>query len=132
LRRDRASYNSYRHGLSAGAAPTAEFAKRVETLAQQIAGAEADAAILELARTAAHAEFELAQIRRTRVALINRMSEFGEFEVVNPFGTFRQMKRALNLLDSGLPWDLPVAPELPSSEPDRSAEAVRRAGIGQA
>lgn len=53
----------------------------LETLARKIAGEGADAFTLELARTAAQAEFDLAQIRRTRVALIDRRSEFAEFEV---------------------------------------------------
>jgi hypothetical protein len=125
----RASRNSYRHGLSVGVAASAEFAKRVDALADKIAGKGADATVLELSRAAAQAEFDLAQIRRVRVALINRMLDFGEFEVPNPLGKFRQIKRILNLIDRGLPWDLnvPAPPELPSSEPERSAEAVRRA-----
>jgi hypothetical protein len=60
----RASRNSYRHGLSVSVAATGKFAKGVETLAHKIAGKGADVAVLELARTAAQAEFELAQIRR--------------------------------------------------------------------
>jgi hypothetical protein len=86
-------------------------------LADKIAGEGADAAILELARTAAQAVFDLTQIRRAGVALINRMSQFGEFEAPDP------------LIDRGRPWDLtvPAPPEMPSLEPQRSAEAVRRA-----
>ena len=57
------------------------FARDIEALAQKIAGRGADAVTLEIARSVARAEFELAQIRRVRVALIARMSEFGEFEV---------------------------------------------------
>jgi hypothetical protein len=125
----RASRNSYRHGLSTRIATTAGLAKSVEALARKIAGKGADAATLELARTAAQAEFDLAQIRRTRVKLIERMLKFGEFEAQELFRTFRQIKRILNLMDRGLPWELnvPAAPELPSSEPERTAEALRRA-----
>jgi hypothetical protein len=125
----RASRNAYRHGLSYGVAGAAEFAKHVEALAQKIAGRGADAVTLEIARSVAGAEFELAQIRRVKVALIARMSEFGEFEVPNLLGTFRQIKRILNSIDRGLPWDLnaPTPPQMPSSEPEHSAEAVRRA-----
>jgi hypothetical protein len=125
----RASRNSYRHGLAAGVAPTAEFAKRAEILARKIAGKGADAATLELARSAAQAEFDLAQIRRARVALIERMAQFAEFEVPDPLGTVHRIKRVLNLIDRGLPGDLtvPAPPEMPSLEPQRSAEAVRRA-----
>jgi hypothetical protein len=98
-------------------------------LGQKIAGRGANAVTLEIARSVARAEFELAQIRRVKVAMIVRISEFGAFEVSNPLGTFRQIKRNLNLIDRGLPWDsnAPAPPQMPSSEPERSAEAVRRA-----
>jgi hypothetical protein len=125
----RASRNSYRHGLSYGVAGAVAFAKQIEGLAKKIAGRSADAATLEIARAVARAEFELAQIRRVKVALIARMSEFGEFELSNPLGTFRQIKRILNVIDKGLPWDINASapPQMPSSEPEHSAEAVRRA-----
>jgi hypothetical protein len=99
----RASRNSYRHGLSCDVGGAPEFAKQVESLARKIAGRGADAVTFEIARSVARAEFELAQIRRVQVALIARMSEFGEFEVSTPLGSFRQIKRILNLIDRGLP-----------------------------
>jgi len=123
----RASRNSYRHGLSSGVATSAEFAKHVETLARKIAGCGADAVSLEVARAVARAEFELAQIRRVRVALIARMAEFGELEVPDPLRTCRDVIRSLTSIDRGRPCDLPTPPSVPSTEPERSAEAVRRA-----
>ena len=123
----RASRNSYRHGLSSGVAISAEFAKHVESLAQKIVGRGADAVSLEVARAVARAEFELAQIRRVRVALIARMAEFGEFEVPDPLRTCRDVIRSLTSIDRGRPCDLPTPPSVPSTEPERSAEAVRRA-----
>jgi hypothetical protein len=123
----RASRNSYRHGLSSGVATSAEFAKHVESLARKIAGCGADAVSLEVARAVARAEFELAQIRRVRVALIARMAEFGELEVPDPLRTCRDVIRSLTSIDRGRPCDLPTPPSVPSTEPDRSAEAVRRA-----
>jgi hypothetical protein len=127
--RKRASQNSYRHGLSYGVAASAECAKQVEALAQKIAGRGADAVTLEIARSVARAEFELAQIRRVKVALIGRMSRFGEFEARKPLVTLRDVNRMLTSIAQGLPWDpsAPAPPELPSSEPERTAEAVRRA-----
>ena len=125
--RKRASRNSYRHGLSSGVATSAEFAKRVESLARKIAGCGADAVSLEVARAVARAEFELAQIRRVRVALIARMAEFGELEVPDPLRTCRDVIRSLTSIDRGRPCDLPTPPSVPSTEPERSAEAVRRA-----
>jgi hypothetical protein len=88
----------------------------VSTYADKIAGNGADATVLELSRAAAQAEFDLAQIRRVRVVLINRMLDFGEFEVQNPLGTFSSIKRIFNLIDRCLPSDLnaPAPPQLPS------------------
>jgi hypothetical protein len=102
-------------------------AKHVEALAYKIVGPGANAITLEIARSVARAEFERAQIRRVKVALIARMSEFGELDV--PDLTSRDIMRALTSIDRGLALDLsvPVPPSMPSSEPERSAEAVRRA-----
>jgi hypothetical protein len=127
--RKRTSRNSYRHGLSSGVAAAAECAKHVEALAQKIAGRGADAVTLEIARSIARAELDLVQIRRAKVALIARMSEFGELEAPNPLRTCRNVMRFLTTIDRGLPLSLsvPVPPSMPSSEPERSAEAVRRA-----
>jgi hypothetical protein len=96
---------------------------------KRFAGRGADVITLEIGRSVAGAKFELAQIRRIKVALIARMSEFGEFEVSNPLGTSRQIKRILNLIDRGLPFSLtvPAQPSMPSSEPERSTDAMRRA-----
>jgi hypothetical protein len=122
----RARRNSYRHGLSVAAAGCAE---QVERLARKIAGAGADAMVLEQARSVAQAQLDLTQIRRMRTSLIQRMAEFGVLDTPDPLGTFRDIKRILKSIDRGLPWDLsiPLAPSLPSSEPDRTAEAIRRA-----
>jgi len=124
----RARRNSYRHGLSVGAAgrPVAEH---VERLARKIAGAGADATVLEQARSVAQAQLDLTQIRRMRASLIQRMAEFGALDTRDPLGTSRDFKRVLKSIVRGLPCDLsiPPAPSMPTSEPDRTAEAMRRA-----
>jgi hypothetical protein len=124
----RACHNSYRHGLSVGAAGPG-CAEHVERLAQEIAGAGADAMVLEQARSVAQAQLDLTQIRRMRASLIQRMAEFGVLDTPDPLGTSCDIERILKLIDRGLPWDLsiPPAPSMPSSEPDRTAEAMRRA-----
>jgi hypothetical protein len=96
-------------------------------LAREIAGADADATVLEQARTVAQAQVDLTQIRRMRVSVIQRMAEFGTIDIPRP--QVRDLKRALKLIDRGLPCDLsvPPTPDTPLSEPDRTAEAVRRA-----
>jgi hypothetical protein len=117
--------NSYRHGLSGGAAVRPE---NVERLAREIAGAGADATIRELAHSVAQAQLDLVQIRRMRVSLIRRLAEFGVLDTPDPFGTSRDFKRILKLFARGLPWDFPAPPpSMPSSEPDQTAEAMRRA-----
>ena len=68
----RSSRSSYRHGLSARIAPSAKRAKRIERLARKIAGHTADVVTLECARAAAQAEFDLAEIRQVKVAVIER------------------------------------------------------------
>ena len=72
----RASRNSYRHGLAAAAVTSEGHAKRVEKLT----GNTADLATPEHARRAAEAEFELARVRKVKVALIERMFAFGALE----------------------------------------------------
>jgi hypothetical protein len=117
--RKRASRNSYRHGLCSGVAAAAECANR-----------GADAVTIEIARSVARAEFELAQIRRVKVALIARMSEFGEFEVwrISIKEEIRRCGRALKRGDPIFALSPALsAPEMPSVESERTAEAVRRA-----
>jgi len=122
----RARRNSYRHGLSVAAAGRPE---QVERLARKIAGAGADAMVLEQARSVAQAQLDLTQIRRMRASLIQRMAEFGVLDTPDLLGTSGNMKRILKSIVRGLPCDLSVPPEasIPSSEPDRTAEAMRRA-----
>jgi len=100
--RKRASQNAFRHGLTKRIS-SAEFDREVETLARQIAGDTEDKLKIELARDAAEAELELVRVRRVKVALIERVTAFGGFDAVDPL------------------------PAMPSQEPQRTAEAVRRA-----
>src|SRR5580700_1345276 len=73
----RSSRSSHRHGLRARVAPGAEGAKRIDRLARKIAGRGADAIILEGARSAAQAEFDIAQVRWVKVAVIEQMRAAG-------------------------------------------------------
>jgi hypothetical protein len=126
----RASNNSYRHGLTSSVASSAELAKSVEKLAREIAADATDAVTLEYARAAAQAEFDLARIRQVKVAMIERMSAFGELEAPEAFKSVNQIKRFLNAFDRGemiIPEPVEAAATMPSTEPERTAEAVRRA-----
>jgi hypothetical protein len=106
---------------------TAAFAKQLNKLARKIAGDTKDAITLERARAVAHAELDLARVRRAKVALIERASAFGELDP--PRLTVTQVIRLLNAFERGRPIPQPIdaLATMPSQESDRSAEAVRRA-----
>jgi len=123
----RASRNAYRHGLTLDITSTAAFAQQLDKLARKIAGDSEDAITLERAREIAQAELELARVRRAKVALIERASAFGELDP--PRLTVTQMIRLVNALDRGrliVPKPIDALATMPSREPDRSADAVRR------
>ena len=125
--RKRASGNAYRHGLSLNITSTAAVAKQLDKLARKIAGDSQDAIVLERARAIAQAELELARVRRAKVALIERASAFGELDP--PQLTVTQMIRILNALDRGGRHVVPKpidASAMPSQQPERLAEAIRR------
>ncbi len=128
--KERASRNSYRYGLSGPLITTQEHANRVENLARKIAADATDFVILEYARAAAEAEFGIARVRQTKVALIERMLAFGQLEQPQLFQSVRQITAFFNALDRGelkLPEPIDAAGTMPSAEADRLAEAVRRA-----
>jgi hypothetical protein len=123
----RASGNAYRHGLSLNVTSTAAIAKQLDKLVRKIAGNTEDPILLERARAIAQAELEFARVRRAKVALIERASAFGELDP--PQLTVTQMIRVLNAFDSGrfiVPKPSDSSATMPSQEPDRSAEAIRR------
>jgi hypothetical protein len=126
--RKRASRNAYRHGLTLSITSTAASAKQLDILVRKIAGDSEDAIVLERARAIAQAELELARVRRAKLALIERASAFGELDP--PQLTVTQMIRILNTYDRGggliIPKPIDAMATMPSQEPDRSAEAIRR------
>ena len=65
-------------------------------------------------------------MRRVKVALIERTSAFGELNP--PRVTVTQMIQLLNAVDRGRPMPKPIdaSATMPSQEPERLAEAVRR------
>jgi hypothetical protein len=122
----RASRNAYRHGLTVSITSTAAFAKQLDNLVREIAGDSEDAIVLERARAVAQAELELARVRRAKIALIERASAFGELDP--PWLTVAQLIRLMNAIDRGrlVPKPIDALAAMPSREPERSAEAVRR------
>jgi hypothetical protein len=126
----RSSRNSFRHGLAAGVTATAERIKYIERLARKIVGASTDVVTFENARTVAQATFELAQIRRVKVALISHVMAFGGFGTPDASQSLdQQVNQLLRWLKRGELVSAKRAeiPVMPETEPERTAEAVRRA-----
>ena len=127
--KNRSSRNAYRHGLTVSIASTAAFAKQLDKLVREIAGDSEDAITLERARAIAQAELDLARVQRAKIALIERARAFGELNPPQAFRTVTQIKRFFSALDRGrliLPKPVDSSATMPSQEPYRSAEAIRR------
>lgn len=131
----RTSRNAYRHGLTLSPIANPALAKRLDRLARLIAGNSKDSIILEHARAAAHAVLDLARVRQAKVALIKCMSALGALEP--PYDMLSVMKAWLYVdlaLEGRTPRGRPprmlepVDPlaTMPTQEPERTAEAVRR------
>ena len=73
----------------------------MENLARKIAADATDFVILEYARAAAEAEFDIARVRQTKVALIERMVAFGQLEQLQFFKSVRQVTAFFNAWDHG-------------------------------
>jgi hypothetical protein len=125
----RASRNAYRHGLTLSITLNASE-KQLDSLVRKIAGDTEDAITLEFAGAVAQAELDLARVQRAKVALIERASAFGELDPPQAFSTVTDIIRVLNALDQGRVASFPEPVDswttMPSQEPYRSAEAVRR------
>ncbi len=102
----------------------------MRTVVREIVGNTKDAIILERARAVAQADFDLARVRRAKVALIERVSAFGELDPPRVFSAVSQFIRLFNSLDRGqvasFPGPVDSSAPMPLQEPYRSAEAMRR------
>ncbi len=99
--KERASRSYYRHGLRARTPPAPEGARRIERLARKIADASTDTIVLEAARAAAQAEFDIAQVRRVKVVAIEQMRAVGAFVAVPTSLTRRKTKASIPLAKAG-------------------------------
>jgi hypothetical protein len=128
----RSSRNAYRHGLTSSLPSGAAIAKWLDEFARKIAGNSKNAIVLEHARAAAQAELDLARVRQVKVALIQRVSALGALDAPQVFGSLAEEIRYLkSILLGRTPPNLservdPLA-TMPTQEPERTAEAVRRA-----
>jgi hypothetical protein len=125
--KQRARRNAYRHGLSVGIGTSPAFAKQLDSLARKIAlETETD---LKRARAVAEAELDLARVRRAKVSLIERVWTFGDLESASLFSSPAEAIRLLKALErDGVARSEPIdrSASMPSAEPDRVAEAIRR------
>jgi hypothetical protein len=122
----RASQNAHGHGLSVSCKPNAATARKLDELARQIAGDNSSGIILELARSAAEAEFDLARTRLAKVGLINHVSAVG---CIDPFfNELQKLKAKLRRMRKTENRDFHDSGEnMPAQQPERTFEAVRRA-----
>jgi hypothetical protein len=127
----RARQNAYQHGLTTSPHDSATVAKQVERLAREIAGNTDNEIVLQHAREAAQAEIDLARVRRVKVAFIERASAIGTLDRPQIFNSVREASRFLNSIGRGetptLPDRVDPLSTMPTREPERTAEAVRRA-----
>ena len=128
--KNRASGNALRHGLTRRLSG-AEFARDVEALAREIAGGNASA--MPWAREAAEAALELDRVRRTKVAVIEHVAALGRLDPAPIFRAPLDEAAWIILHYWGERWwpsrpklAVPL-PAMPTDEPARTAEAVRRA-----
>jgi hypothetical protein len=131
----RASRNAYRHGLSRPMFG-AEHMPAVEALASHILGDHGkakDQHALASAREIAEAEFELARVRRIKVAMIERAHNLGRLEPRKLFRTTKdeaawimQHYWGIRLWNIRPKCAVDTLPPMPEEEPARTVEAVRR------
>ena len=128
----RSSRNAHCHGLSKPLS-RADVAQAVEVLARDIAGDAADRLPFDLARELAEAELDLDRVRRLKVALIGRVSAFGRLDPSKIFASRRgEVAWVLQHFcgvtpRKGVPkFAVDNLPPMPTDEPQRTAEAVRR------
>jgi hypothetical protein len=122
--KQRARSNAYQHGLTTSRVFSAAVAKQAEKLMREIAGKTKNPLVLHHAREAAYAEIELSRVRRVKVALIEQAAALGRVESLPLTKSLREATRYLHAI---LPDS---AATMPSQEPERTAEAIRRAWPG--
>ena len=130
--KQRASQNSFRHGLAS--ATRFDHCKQIEQLARELAGQPTSLETLEYARNLARAKFDLDHIRRVRLSLVKRVLLIGRLH--RPRYLLSQLDAIIftkpeveRAIQRGAPLRLrrrrPL-PDLPQSEPEHTAEALRR------
>jgi hypothetical protein len=133
--KNKARRNAQTHGLSSLIERTA-IRKDIEALARELADGDESEIVLAHARSAAEAEFDLGRARRAKLALVDRVADFGSLERPRFFATDLQEVRWTIKMEK---WLIPrrgrrptrPVPEdllsgMPDMGPERSLEAMWR------
>ena len=128
----RSGKNALRHGLSKPLSGV-EFTREREALARQFVGDRKDRFAIELARSAAEAEHELARVRHLKAGLIDGFAALGSDlaePICSPTGEAARIMREV----VGAPFRMKrpksavgALPSILTEKPEQTAEAVRRA-----
>jgi len=107
-----------------------EFGQRIMRLARQISGDTTDQLLLERAFAVAQTTLELDRIRKTKIEMIKRVFAQGSVDMPPKiFSDIREVDGAIEITcipGIRIPASLRLYPKLPTQEPDRTAEAIRR------
>jgi hypothetical protein len=108
-----------------------EFGQKIQKLARAIGGDTTGELVLERASAVAQAKLELDRIHRAKIEMIKRVYAQGSVDM--PPKIFSEIREvdgsiiATALPGIRIPDSLRLYPKLPKQEPDRTAEAIRRA-----
>jgi uncharacterized protein (DUF1778 family) len=91
----RARGNALRHGLSLKITPSAAQAKQIDRLARLIAGKSNSEFVLQQARVAAKAAFDLVRVHKIETAWTDRVLALGDVEAPGLMGSKTQHNRHL-------------------------------------
>jgi hypothetical protein len=102
----RAAQNAFRHGLNVSVLSDPLLAPKVEGMAHEICGSDADAETLEWARRIAEAQVDLNRVRNSRRQLIKRLFVDPAYQ---PAHVYRQQLRVIKMALGGYrPRTLPI------------------------
>ncbi len=126
----RVGRNAIRHGLNSKSVWNKGVQEELDKRTRRLLGDSQHPNALDRARAVAEAELEIARARQAKILLINRISIFGGLNP--PQYTVRGISCWMKAYERGFDRPLSYAMEgfsapMPPEEPERSAEAIRRA-----
>jgi hypothetical protein len=124
------AHNAYQHGLSTRVYSGPQHAKAIERLTRQLVGDDASQILLVHARAAIEGQLELARVRRTKIALIRRAWSAGSSKPPREVSSFKYYCYLMAMSrgrEPPSPFPRDPSGTMPPAEPDRTAEAIRRA-----